>query len=542
MPEKSSNVKSSQHNSGNSSPSASAGPNGIAISPPSYDLLNMERTSSEAGSTFIQMKAAASPAGHNAGTGSENRTGLPDTLKSGIESLSGLAMDDVQVHYNSPRPAQLQAFAYTQGTQIHVAPGQERHLPHEAWHVVQQKQGRVRSTLQAKGVQINDDGGLEHEADIMGAQIMRMRDPHLATKVAQRKDNPLGVIQRVKVPPNGNFPRYVAGGLTNSNITAGLHPDQAEVATESAFDANSVPVNSLGWAALNHNNYTLQAGAGVGINTRIDLWPRIEQNGNNLTRMHLIHHELATNANHNINNIVLGPQVFNGTHVSHVENFLKDTMLNNFYTTTGSSLNALLLPGENLGVAGPAHANAGRPYVVGAAPTFPNSLLTGVTLASNNGVPPNAKEITTNEDILDQHVAIWYEVVPVFGMTGANLYASMVATLNNHYLNNRPGAVKTGENVPAGILGGAGNMMRDMADALAGIYATALTLKGSFFTPDPAHIPALGVTADNLPWKDSRWPKRTLNNPAARPYWEYDMRYDAGMGILTAAAPTNAQL
>jgi len=30
----------------------------------------------------------------------ENNTGLPDDLKSGIESLSGVAMDDVQLHRN----------------------------------------------------------------------------------------------------------------------------------------------------------------------------------------------------------------------------------------------------------------------------------------------------------------------------------------------------------------------------------------------------------------------------------------------------------
>src|SRR4051794_28821363 len=33
-----------------------------------------------------------------------NNTGLPDSLKSGIENLSGYAMDDVNVHYNSHQP------------------------------------------------------------------------------------------------------------------------------------------------------------------------------------------------------------------------------------------------------------------------------------------------------------------------------------------------------------------------------------------------------------------------------------------------------
>ncbi|MDB9346561.1 DUF4157 domain-containing protein [Nodularia spumigena] len=108
-----------------------------------------------------------------------NKTGLPDNLKTGIEDLSGMEMDDVRVHYNSSKPSQLQALAYTQGTEIHVAPGQEKHLPHEAWHVVQQMQGRVKPTKQIRGLKINDDHGMEREADLMGEvaihQSMRER-------------------------------------------------------------------------------------------------------------------------------------------------------------------------------------------------------------------------------------------------------------------------------------------------------------------------------------------------------------------------------
>jgi len=80
-------------------------------------------------------------------------------------------MSDVKVHYNSSKPAQLSALAYAQGNDIHVGPGQEKHLPHEAWHVVQQRQGRVQPTMQMKeSVPVNDDPGLEHEADVMGAK------------------------------------------------------------------------------------------------------------------------------------------------------------------------------------------------------------------------------------------------------------------------------------------------------------------------------------------------------------------------------------
>lgn len=102
-----------------------------------------------------------------------NNTGLPDTLKSGIENLSGYSMDHVKVHYNSNKPAQLQAHAYAQGAEIHVASGQEKHVPHEAWHVVQQMQGRVSPTMQLQGNAINDDARLEKEADVFGNKALQ---------------------------------------------------------------------------------------------------------------------------------------------------------------------------------------------------------------------------------------------------------------------------------------------------------------------------------------------------------------------------------
>ena len=106
----------------------------------------------------------------------KNKTGMPDQLKSGIENLSGMNMSDVKVHYNSSKPAQLQAHAYAQGNQIHLAPGQEKHLAHEAWHVVQQKQGRVSPTKQLKSkVNINDDASLEKEANVMGSKALQFK-------------------------------------------------------------------------------------------------------------------------------------------------------------------------------------------------------------------------------------------------------------------------------------------------------------------------------------------------------------------------------
>ena len=100
--------------------------------------------------------------------------GLPASLRAGVEANSGMDMSDVQVHHNSAEPAKVKALAFARGNDIHLGPGQEKHLPHEAWHVVQQRQGRVKPTLQLRqGIPVNDDPSLEHEADVMGARALQ---------------------------------------------------------------------------------------------------------------------------------------------------------------------------------------------------------------------------------------------------------------------------------------------------------------------------------------------------------------------------------
>lgn len=122
----------------------------------------------------------------------ENRTGIPDGLKSRFEALGGMSLDDVQVHYQSGKPAQLQAYAYTQGNQVYIGPGQERHLSHELGHVIQQKRGMVRPTGMQAGLPVNDDPALERQADLtLGAGW-----------------NGSGVVQKMPwhIKPGSNFP------------------------------------------------------------------------------------------------------------------------------------------------------------------------------------------------------------------------------------------------------------------------------------------------------------------------------------------------
>ncbi|HAS39454.1 MAG TPA: hypothetical protein DCS93_03205 [Microscillaceae bacterium] len=95
-------------------------------------------------------------------------------IKENVSQLTGTDITDAKVHYNSSKPAQLQAEATAQGTEVHLAPGKEQHLGHELTHVAQQKQGRVQPTVQANnGVGINNDPMLEKEADDIGDQASK---------------------------------------------------------------------------------------------------------------------------------------------------------------------------------------------------------------------------------------------------------------------------------------------------------------------------------------------------------------------------------
>lgn len=137
-----------------------------------------------------------------------NNTGLPDNLKTGIESLSGYSMDNIKVYYNSEKPTQLNALAYAQGTDIHIAPGQEKHLPHEAWHIVQQKQDRIQPTMQLQGVNVNDNEELEKEADVMGREakaVVQQKAPSKSSLFSGAETKNTKIIQRQRTEKEINI-------------------------------------------------------------------------------------------------------------------------------------------------------------------------------------------------------------------------------------------------------------------------------------------------------------------------------------------------
>lgn len=179
MPNSQRNGRAARKTGVDGSAATAARAGGVAMAPPAYGIDFVDR-------------AAPAPA---------NRTGLPDALKAGIESLSGLSLDHVRVHYNSSQPAGLDAQAFAQGGHIHLAPGQDHHLPHEVWHVVQQAQGRVKPTFDVRpGAPVNDEVALEQEADAMGARAAAGPAPGRASLPGTRAQATRGapVAQRVK--------------------------------------------------------------------------------------------------------------------------------------------------------------------------------------------------------------------------------------------------------------------------------------------------------------------------------------------------------
>lgn len=106
---------------------------------------------------------------------------LPENVQSSLESNLGSDFSNVNIHPNSSKATEMNALAYTQGTDVHFAPGQfkpestagQKLIGHEFAHVVQQAEGRVKPTIEVNGMPVNDDRGLESEADRMGEKVAR---------------------------------------------------------------------------------------------------------------------------------------------------------------------------------------------------------------------------------------------------------------------------------------------------------------------------------------------------------------------------------
>ncbi len=103
---------------------------------------------------------------------------MPVATQKQMEHSLGADFSQVKIHQNSQQAEIVNAQAFTQGTDVHFAPGKydpssnsgKELLGHELAHVTQQKEGRVQANTSVAGMPVNDHLGLEQEADLLGAK------------------------------------------------------------------------------------------------------------------------------------------------------------------------------------------------------------------------------------------------------------------------------------------------------------------------------------------------------------------------------------
>ena len=157
----------------------------------------------------VQCKQAADPAAGQAAPPDASSPGQPlrSDTRAQMEASFGADFSAVRIHEGAHASA-LGALAYTQGADIHFAPGQyqpDSHagrelLGHELAHVVQQSRGAVQATAQARGVDLNDDPALERESDEQGERAARGQPANAAGGHTAIAAGAAGVAQRKPVP------------------------------------------------------------------------------------------------------------------------------------------------------------------------------------------------------------------------------------------------------------------------------------------------------------------------------------------------------
>lgn len=152
---------------------------------PQPDLKTQLKQAKRFGHSITQMKSeSAQPSKQNQtnqNSSSGSRGSMPAPVKSKMENSFGTNFGNVNIHTDSPKAKSMGALAFTQGDNVHFAPGQynpqnssgQALLGHELTHVVQQRAGRVAVPHQSKGAPINADPSLETEADQIGAKAAK---------------------------------------------------------------------------------------------------------------------------------------------------------------------------------------------------------------------------------------------------------------------------------------------------------------------------------------------------------------------------------
>jgi hypothetical protein len=157
--------------------------------------------SAQTGASFSQVRIFPErPESRNSGVP------LPQRMRSMMEAAFHADFSDIRVHQGAPDAKSLSALAFTQGRDIHFAPGQyspdslegQKIIGHELAHVVQQQEGRV-AVPQGQGAPINDDAALEAEADALGAKAAQGEVVRPAGSNPRGAFHPVAPVQRMKL-------------------------------------------------------------------------------------------------------------------------------------------------------------------------------------------------------------------------------------------------------------------------------------------------------------------------------------------------------
>lgn len=158
---------------------------------------------------------------------------LPADITTKMESGFATSFADVKVHQDDSTASNLGALAYTQGNNIHFAPGQfspntsagQELIGHELTHVVQQRKGRVKpdEKQQKGGFNINTDRGLENEADVLGkkaAEGVNVNVSGAGDGIQRREDPEPGNNEQGNNAQNENIPgqHYNAYDAINDSV------------------------------------------------------------------------------------------------------------------------------------------------------------------------------------------------------------------------------------------------------------------------------------------------------------------------------------
>lgn len=116
-------------------------------------------------------------------------------IMSQMGQAMGADFSGVKVNANSNKATEMGALAYTQGEELHFAPGQynpgsqagKELIGHELSHVKQQREGRVQANTSINGQPVNNNAGLEKEADDLGKKAANFSGAPVAQAKSEKK-------------------------------------------------------------------------------------------------------------------------------------------------------------------------------------------------------------------------------------------------------------------------------------------------------------------------------------------------------------------